>query len=178
MTDSFKVQLYILGYLIRHGPLHGYQIKARIEEEAADFAHVKLPNLYYHLGRMEERGWLLSRTGREGGRSEKEVYSISKAGRGAFAELKDRCLEEEPVWDFAAEGALFFIRGGEGPAFTESFARGRSGVEAELRELAAREAGTLAEVPEPFREVARLIFEHHSSIAGPSSNGSTKPSPA
>jgi DNA-binding PadR family transcriptional regulator len=161
MTESYKVQFYILGYLIRLGSLHGYQIKAHIEREAADFARIKLPNLYYHLSRMEEEGWVSSRTDREGARPAKEVHSITREGRRAFAELRERCLEEGPAWDFAVDGALFFIQEGDGPAFREAFERSRSRAEAELRELASHRAETLAEVPERFREIARLIFEHH-----------------
>jgi len=161
MTDAYKVPFYILGYLIRLGPLHGYQLKAHIEEEASDFAHVKLPNLYYHLKKMEGKGWVSSRPDREGHRPEKEVYSVAKEGRRAFEELRERCLDEEPAWDFAADGALFFAPKGRAPVFRESFERAKARAEEELRALASHKARTLAEVPESFRETARLIFEHH-----------------
>jgi DNA-binding PadR family transcriptional regulator len=161
MTESYKVQFYILGYLVRLGSQHGYQIKGRIEREAADFARIKLPNLYYHLGRMEEKGWVSSKPDREGNRPEREVYSISKAGRKAFAELRDRCLEEASVWEFAVDGALFFMDGDAIPACAEALSRRRARAEEGLRALAAHKEATLAEVPESFRDTARLIFEHH-----------------
>lgn len=161
MTDSYKVQFYILGFLLRLGPLHGYQIKARIEREAADFAHVKLPNLYYHLGRMGESGWVAARLDREGNRPEKEVYSVTKEGKRAFAELLDRCLDESPVWDFAADGALFFASAGSAPAYAEAFRLRKSRAEESLGRIAAHREEALAEVPEAFRDLARLIFEHH-----------------
>jgi DNA-binding PadR family transcriptional regulator len=161
MTDAYKVPFYILGYLIRLGPLHGYQLKARIEHEASDFAHVKLPNLYYHLKKMEGKGWVSSRPDREGNRPEKEVYSVAEGGRRAFEELRDRCLDEAPVWDFAADGALFFAPKERTPAFKESFERAKARAEEGLRALAAHKARTLAEVPEFFSGTARLIFEHH-----------------
>lgn len=76
-----KVSFYILGFLIRLGPLHGYQLKAHIESEARDFAKIRLPNLYYHLGSMREKGWVESTRGKEGSRPEKEVFSVTPEGK-------------------------------------------------------------------------------------------------
>ena len=37
------IPLYILGFLLRYGPQHGYQIKKLISEQMADFTSIKLP---------------------------------------------------------------------------------------------------------------------------------------
>jgi DNA-binding PadR family transcriptional regulator len=161
MTDSYKVPFYILGFLIRSGPLHGYQLKAAIEREARDFAKIKLPNLYYHLGKMRERGWLESKEGREGTRPEKEVFSVTGEGRLRFRDFLERCLSEPVDWDFPLDGALFFSKGLSAKSVVRELAAAEERASAALEGLAAHRKEVLSEVPPGFREVASLILAHH-----------------
>jgi DNA-binding PadR family transcriptional regulator len=161
MIDAYKVPFYILGFLIRSGPLHGYQLKTQIEHEASDFAHIKLSNLYYHLGAMKKKLWVESSIDKEGNRPEKEVFSITKEGRKAFKGLMARCLSEETLWEFPIDGVLFFVEK-RIPDFI------RDGLEEEKGRISARLTGiiehrkqVLSEVPEHFRPIANLILSHH-----------------
>jgi len=161
MNDSYKVPYYILGFLIRSGPLHGYQLKAAIEREAKDFAKIKLPNLYYHLGKMREKGWLDSKEGREGSRPEKEVFSVTGEGRLAFRDLLERCLAEGVDWDFPLDGALFFSKGLNSGAILKGLAESEARAAEAIESLEAHGREVMREVPESFRDIAALILAHH-----------------
>lgn len=160
MNESYKVPFYILGFLLRLGPLHGYQLKAHIESEARDFAKIRLPNLYYHLASMREKGWIESTLEREEGRPEKEIFSPTEEGRLRFAELFERCLAESAEWDFPLDGALFFSKGRKA-SIARSLKEAEARAAAALEGLAAHRKEVLAEVPPSFRDVASLIVGHH-----------------
>ena len=161
MTESYKVPFYILGFLIRLGPLHGYQLKAHIEREARDFAKIGLPNLYYHLASMREKGWIESTREREGNRPEKDVFSPTDEGRLRFSQLFERCLIEPVGWDFPVDGALFFSKGRKAKSIEKAMAAAEARAATALEGLVAHRAEVLAEVPPSFREVAALILGHH-----------------
>jgi DNA-binding PadR family transcriptional regulator len=161
MSDSYKVPFYILGFLIRLGPLHGYQLKAHIEREARDFAKIKLPNLYYHLGAMKERLWIESTIEKDEGRPEREVFSVTEEGRRRFGELFERCLGECPEWDFPIDGALFFSKGMKAKEIARNLTAALARANAALALLASHRGEVLAEVPPAFRETASLILAHH-----------------
>jgi DNA-binding PadR family transcriptional regulator len=161
MTDSYKVPFYILGFLIRSGPLHGYQLKVAIEREAKDFAKIKLPNLYYHLGKMREKGWLGSKEGRSGSHPEKEIFSVTEEGRLMFQEFLERCLSDRVDWDFPLDGALFFSKGIPAKSIARELRAAEERAAAALEGLDAHREEVLAEVPPGFRGVAGLILAHH-----------------
>jgi DNA-binding PadR family transcriptional regulator len=161
MTDAYKVPFYILGFLIRSGPLHGYQLKTRIEHEANDFAQIKLSNLYYHLGAIKEKGWVESRFGKEGNRPEKEVFSITKDGRKAFKDLMARCLSEETLWDFAVDGVLFFSEKKSQEFLRLDLKEGEKRITERLSRIVEHRKLVFSEVPEHFRLIADLILSHH-----------------
>lgn len=83
------IPLYILGFLLRYGPQHGYQIKKRMSEQMADFTNIKLPTIYYHLEKMERDGLISAEELREGLRPEKRVYQITPEGKERF--LSGKC---------------------------------------------------------------------------------------
>jgi DNA-binding PadR family transcriptional regulator len=161
MTDAYKVPFYALGFLIRSGPLHGYQLKALIEHEASDFAHIKLSNLYYHLGSIKKKGWVESNFEKDGNRPEKEIFSITKEGRKAFRTLMTRCLSEEILWEFPIDGALFFSRKDSPGSLLAGLAEEENRLAERLSRMMEHREEVLSEVPEHFRSVADLILSHH-----------------
>jgi DNA-binding PadR family transcriptional regulator len=161
MNSTYKVPFYILGYLIRLGPLHGYQLKADIEREASDFAKIKLPNLYYHLASMREKGWIEAEREKEGNRPEKDVYSVTAEGKAQYEELLHRCLMEPVDWDFPLDGALFFSKDLSPEEIEQGLLVARARADAALMSLSAHRMQVLAEVPAPFGDIACLILSHH-----------------
>ena len=161
MNAAYKVPFYILGYLIRLGPLHGYQLKADIEREASDFAKIKLPNLYYHLASMHEKGWIEAEREKEGNRPEKDVYSVTAEGKARYEELLRRCLAEPVDWDFPLDGALFFSKDLSPEEIELGLLAARARMDEALKSIKAHRMGVLAEVPAPFGDIAGLILSHH-----------------
>src|ERR1700690_809345 len=102
------IPLYILGLLIRVGPQHGYQIKKTFEEQLADFTHIKLPIIYYHLEKMEKEGLLTASLEKNSNRQEKTIYSITAKGKKSFYQLLNEFLEFEYQPVFASDAVFYF----------------------------------------------------------------------
>jgi len=82
-----ETRLAILS-LLRHGPLHGYEIKKTLERECIDmWSAVPLATLYNELNRMGRKG-LIEKVGIEveSGRA-RSVFEITERGRSAFVEM-------------------------------------------------------------------------------------------
>jgi DNA-binding PadR family transcriptional regulator len=102
------VTLYILGLLIRHGSMHGYQIMQTIEKHISDFAKIKTGNIYYHLSTMKKKGLVSSQvlTGQKS--IEKTVYSITKRGEAEFNKLLKEAAGDLSDFEFMFDSVLFF----------------------------------------------------------------------
>lgn len=82
-----ETKLAILAVL-RHKPLHGYEIKKTLERECIDmWSAIPLATLYNKLNKMNREG-LIEKVGVEveSGRA-RSVYSITKRGRSSFVEM-------------------------------------------------------------------------------------------
>ncbi|MBU0703458.1 MAG: PadR family transcriptional regulator [Chloroflexi bacterium] len=93
-----ETRLAILS-LLRHGPLHGYEIKKTLERECIDmWSAVPLATLYNELNRMGRNG-LVEKVGVqvENGRA-RSVFEITERGRSAFVEMvREAWLSNQPV---------------------------------------------------------------------------------
>jgi len=156
-----KVPFFILGFLLRSGPLYGYELKKRIEEEASDFSQIKLSNLYYHLRFMNEKGWLEAQKEETGKRPAREVYSITQAGVTAFHKLAKEYLISVVRFDFPLDGALFFSGNIKPETFITGLDISQKAISESLARIKAHRAETLSHVPEHYRPIAELIFSHH-----------------
>lgn len=152
------VQLVILG-LLREGPLHGYEIKQRVEERMGDWTSIAFGSIYYALSRLAGEGLIeAAATEQEGGRPSRTVYRITAAGRAHFLRLLREVWAEVERQYYTVDVALFFadaLPRGE----VEGYLEGRI---AHLREAVAyleehRDA-ELADERVPRR--AGMIFEH------------------
>ena len=70
------------------GPLHGWGIAKRIEQLSSDVLSVGQGSLYPALYRLEDRGLVASEWGRSDEGRRIKLYSLTPAGREAFAEEK------------------------------------------------------------------------------------------
>jgi DNA-binding PadR family transcriptional regulator len=82
MTNA---ELAILS-LIVEAPRHGYEIEQVIEQRGMrNWTEVGFSSIYYLLAKLEERGWILSRTAPAAGRGPaRKVYEAQPAGRQAW----------------------------------------------------------------------------------------------
>ena len=93
-----ETRLAILS-LLRHGPLHGYEIKKTLERECIDmWSAIPLATLYNELNKMAREG-LIKKAGIqvESGRA-RSVFEITGRGRSAFIEMvREAWLLNQPV---------------------------------------------------------------------------------
>lgn len=74
--------------VLEHGPLHGYEIGRRIEQQSGGALRYTLAALYPLLYRMENRGWLKAEweTGANG--KQRRRYQLTVKGRKRLAPLR------------------------------------------------------------------------------------------
>ncbi len=84
-----SVKYAILG-LLHYGDLHGYRIKAHLEAHFGYMWSVNFGQIYPCLKELEQEGLVRKTTVNRSGSPERKLYSITEAGREAFA----RWLEE------------------------------------------------------------------------------------
>ena len=155
------VPLYILGLIERYGPQHGYQIRKRIEEELQDFTGIKLPTIYYHLGRMEADGLLTARRGKPDARPEKAVYALTARGEGAFAGMLSEALKFEYRPSFPADAAFFFSDAVDPAALMEALRRHIENLRGVIPAIEVHRAESLEHIPPEFQGSAGAVFSHH-----------------
>ncbi|WP_238502518.1 PadR family transcriptional regulator [Streptosporangium sp. KLBMP 9127] len=89
--------MLILGVLL-DGPLHGYEVRRRLELWGADsWANVAYGSIYHGLAKMADEGLLVVV---EGGKGGKTVYEITEDGRFEFhRQLMQAWYEVRPIVD-------------------------------------------------------------------------------
>jgi PadR family transcriptional regulator, regulatory protein PadR len=82
------LDLMVLQTLVTMGPLHGYQIGARLEQISNGALRVNMGTLYPSLMRLENRGFLRGEWGVTENNRKARYYNITAAGRKHFAGAK------------------------------------------------------------------------------------------
>jgi DNA-binding PadR family transcriptional regulator len=88
-----SAKLIILG-LLQESPMHGYEVKQRIErEEMAEWAGISYGAIYSALNKLARDGFV-EKTGTEqvGKRPSRDVYQITKSGHDEFLRLLREAL--------------------------------------------------------------------------------------
>ncbi len=77
------LDLIVLRSLSTMGPLHAYELAARLEQMAdASFA-LNQGTLYPALVRLEQKGWIAGTWGTTASNREAKYYAVTRAGRKA-----------------------------------------------------------------------------------------------
>ena len=161
MKEAYRVPFYILGFLIRMGPMHGYQLKTYLEQDTSDFAKIKLSNLYYHLGAMREKRLINAKKAKDGNRPEKEVYSVTQSGQRKFYEYLELCLNESIEWEFSMDRALFFSTNISPNVFYKKLVEHMKNLEQNIKLLRSHRKDIQKSLPRQHQKMADLIFSHH-----------------
>ena len=82
------LDLMVLQTLSTMGPLHGYQIAARLEQLSGGALRLNMGTLYPGLMRLEQRGYVRGEWGVTGNNRKARFYSITAAGRRQFTAEK------------------------------------------------------------------------------------------
>ena len=155
------IPLYILGFLLRYGPQHGYQLKKLLAEQMADFTDIKLPTIYYHLEKLEAAGLITAREDREGSRPEKRIYAVAPAGEERFRQLLSQTLELEYRPTFDVDAALYFSDHVEPVDFLAALQGHAANLRESLTRLREHREQVLLCIPAGMRTSAELIISHH-----------------
>lgn len=155
------IPLYILGILLRFGPQHGYQIKKIMEEQLEDFTRIKLPNVYYHLEKMEASGILTALRDKQSARPEKTVYFVGETGAEKFKELLKQTLDMNYRPVFEADAAFYFSEYLTASDFLQSLTHHINRLKAVLIGIEEHQAEMEKVIPEDMKTYAEIIFNHH-----------------
>jgi transcriptional regulator len=82
------LDLMVLRTLSTMGPLHGYQIAARLEQVSGGALRLNMGTLYPSLMRLEQRGFLRGEWGVTENNRKARFYGLTAAGRRRFASEK------------------------------------------------------------------------------------------
>jgi PadR family transcriptional regulator, regulatory protein PadR len=82
------LDLMVLQTLSTMGPLHGYQIAARLEQVSEETLRLNMGTLYPALMRLEQRGFVRAAWGVTDNNRKARFYSITAAGRRQVAAEK------------------------------------------------------------------------------------------
>jgi DNA-binding PadR family transcriptional regulator len=82
------LEFAVLG-LLSESPLHGYELRKRLNTMLGTFRAFSYGSLYPTLRRMQARGWVTADNGSGRGGRSKVVYSLTAEGKERFAELLD-----------------------------------------------------------------------------------------
>jgi DNA-binding PadR family transcriptional regulator len=155
------IPLYILGILQRYGPQHGYNIKKLIADQLSDFTQIKLPTIYYHLGKMEADGLLTSNSEKGGLRPEKTIYSITTKGLETFKINLSALLDFDYRPIFTSDSVFFFSEHLETIDIGNHLEQYIVKLEAALKSIEKHKDESLSFIPENMRKMAEIIFSHH-----------------
>lgn len=86
------LDLMVLQTLSAMGPMHGYQIAARLEQVSAQALRLNMGTLYPALMRLEQRGYLRAEWGVTDNNRKARFYNLTAAGR-------HRLTVEKLEWD-------------------------------------------------------------------------------
>jgi DNA-binding PadR family transcriptional regulator len=155
-----KVPLYILGFLLKYGPLHGYRLKQIISKEVSDFTDIKQPTIYYHLERMEKEGLVTSKSEQEGNRPERMVYKITKAGRKAFIDYLTSALDKPFDPEYLIDGPIFFIESIEKESLMNSLSNQIKLIDGKISDLLLQSSEIMMGLEGKEGIIAKTLFNH------------------
>jgi DNA-binding PadR family transcriptional regulator len=156
-----KVPLYILGFLMRYGPQHGYLLRRHIEEEASDFALIRTSNIYYHLERLKKDGYVDSEIEREGRRPDRQVFRITEKGQRHFLTLLQRATENSFRGEYLFDATLFFFEYIDNNILIRSLKEQIDICKNVLNHIEKHQKGILAHIPKEYVKPAHAVFNHH-----------------
>src|SRR5579871_5018326 len=88
------LDLIVLKTLDAMGPLHGYGIARRIEQQAQGMLALNQGTIYPALLRLQQKGWIKSRWGTSENNRRARFYEITRAGKSQLA-------VETEIWERA-----------------------------------------------------------------------------
>jgi DNA-binding PadR family transcriptional regulator len=101
-------KLLVLGVLLSH-EMHGYQLNEMLQQNPSTPIALKKSNTYRLLSKMEQDGWVTHIEEQEGNRPQRQVYTVTEAGKAAFYDLLRENLANPPSPEFPGVVGLDFL---------------------------------------------------------------------
>jgi DNA-binding PadR family transcriptional regulator len=127
----------------------------------ADFTSIKLPTIYYHLGKMEREGLVSASRETEGTRPERTVFTVTQKGQEAFIDGLERqlTLTYQPIFD--ADALFYFADHLNQAQMLQHLAEYVTLLERSLTEITSHLQSVSPYVPENQQVYVKIIFDHH-----------------
>lgn len=103
-------ELWVLG-LLRHQPLHGYDLHRIVRSHGVLYRDLKKANLYHLLERLARDGYLSVEVepGTRGARGARLIYTITPAGRARFGLLLRQAVRSYEPSSSSVAAAIPFL---------------------------------------------------------------------
>ncbi|MGE5630074.1 MAG: PadR family transcriptional regulator [Caulobacteraceae bacterium] len=155
------IPTYILGFLIRYGPQHGYKLKQLISEVASDFTKIKLPTIYYHLEKLKQQGLITSSRDQEGRRPERFVYTATEKGVKEFGAMVKEALDFSYQPQFKSDLVLFFSEAIDKNELTKIMNEQLEALKKNLAALQESKKVVSEELKDEGKFMTGAILKHH-----------------
>lgn len=108
-SENIKLQIYILGMLLKNGSCHGYKLTQLLIKNVSEFITLKQPTIYYHLSKMEKDKLIKSKVEQEGNWPERTVFEITQNGIDALKNYLLSALKQLYKPEFSIDSVLYFF---------------------------------------------------------------------
>jgi len=99
----------LLGFLMQ-GPMHGYDLHRRVEDELGQIWYMGISNVYGALKRLEQGGQVESTLSPQASRPPRKVYRITPAGEQSFLDWVRRPVPTMRDMRVEFPAKLYFFR--------------------------------------------------------------------
>jgi DNA-binding PadR family transcriptional regulator len=129
-----SVRLFVLGSLVRRGPMHGHQIRREAQTDRTElWTDIKVGSLYGALNRMAAEGVIEAvRTERAGNLPARTVYAITDEGRRELSVLRAEVLRDIRLRPDPVDLALQYSQDLSEDEVLAAFADRRAALQVEL----------------------------------------------
>ncbi len=141
MKAAISPEPALLGFLLA-GPLHGYDLYRRVNQELGPIWRLGISQMYAIVGNYERQGWISTHVARQKTHPARKMLQLTPAGRQAFSSWRQATAHgmRELRIDFILR--LYFARQA-GPAQARTLIdRQRQAIRRELASLQTARAGT------------------------------------
>lgn len=155
-----KFQIYILGFLLRHGKQHGYNLAKLIKKEVSFFVDINQSTIYYHLEKLEIKGFVDSKKEKNGKRPDKFIYSITEKGEKEFTRITEKMYKSEYTPEFDFDSALYFTDIDKKHDLVRALNDKKEKLETKISKLSSLLEEAKESIEEEKKDMIDAIYEH------------------
>lgn len=158
-----KEPLFILGFLLHHGPLETGNLEQLLEGGTPDLPAFRFNGLETHLDQLERKGQITVTRLPGKGPDTRRRYAITEEGRQAFIKLLEKALAKDYEAEFLLDAVFFFGDSIPVDQLVSRLINKKKFLETALSEFRANEARLMERFIGGREVMARVVFRHHES---------------